>query len=82
VESQPQGRKKTLVKGLAAMMLLGIAGCSQSSPQFLPFGGDDNTVALDPATGQTCISYQKVATAKAGTNVTGMPYCFDLYSSK
>jgi predicted small lipoprotein YifL len=82
VESQSQGRKKTLVKGLAAMLLLTVAGCSQSSPQFLPFGDNDSTVALDTATGQTCVSYQKAATAKGGTNVTGMPYCFDLYSSK
>ena len=82
MESHPQLRKKTLVKGLAALLLLTIAGCSQSSPQFLPFGDNDSTVALDTETGQTCVSYQKVATAKGGTNVTGVPYCFDLYSSK
>jgi predicted small lipoprotein YifL len=82
VESQTQDGKKTLLKGLAATLLLAIAGCSQSSPQFLPFGDNDSTVALDTATGQTCVSYQKPATAKGGTNVTGMPYCFDLYSSK
>jgi len=82
VESQPQVTKKTLVKGLAALLLLAVAGCSQSSPQFLPFGDNDSAVALDTATGQTCVSYQKVAATKGGTNVTGVPYCFALYSSK
>jgi predicted small lipoprotein YifL len=47
VESQTQDGKKTLLKGLAATLLLAIAGCSQSSPQFLPFGDNDSTVALE-----------------------------------
>jgi hypothetical protein len=67
------------VKILAAVMLLGIVGCSRQSQRFVPFVEDDTILALDTKTGQTCVSYKQAAYTKGGTP---MPYCVDLYNSK
>jgi glucose dehydrogenase len=67
------------VKILAALLLLGVAGCSSQSQRFVPFVEDDTILALDTQTGQTCVSYKEAAMTKGGTP---MPYCVDLYNSK
>ena len=67
------------MKILAAVLLLGIAGCSRQSQRFVPFVEDDTILALDTKTGQTCVSYREAALTKGGTP---MPYCVDLYNSK
>ncbi|MGC2403385.1 MAG: hypothetical protein WA510_26580 [Acidobacteriaceae bacterium] len=64
---------------LAAVLLLGIVGCSRQSQRFVPFVEDDTILALDTKTGQTCVSYKEAAMTKGGAP---MPYCVDLYNSK
>jgi hypothetical protein len=67
------------VRILAAVLLLGVTGCSQQSQRFIPFVEDDTILALDTKTGQTCVSYKEAAMTSDGTP---MPYCVDLYNSK
>jgi hypothetical protein len=67
------------VKILVAVLLVTIVGCSRQSQRFVPFVEDDNILALDTKTGQTCVSYKQAALTKGGTP---MPYCVDLYNSK
>jgi hypothetical protein len=66
------------VKILATMMLLATIGCSRQQ-RFVPFVEDDNILALDTKTGQTCVSYKQAAVTDIGAP---MPYCVDLYNSK
>jgi uncharacterized protein YcfL len=67
------------VKILAAVMLVVIVGCSRQSQRFVPFVEDDNILALDTKTGQTCVSYKQPVLTNSGTP---MPKCVDLYNSK
>jgi hypothetical protein len=66
------------VKILAATVLLAMMGCSRQQ-RFVPFVEDDNILALDTKTGETCVSYKQPALTDIGTP---MPYCVDLYNSK
>jgi hypothetical protein len=76
--------RRFLVKILAAVLLLGIVGCSQQSQRFVPFVEDETILALDTKTGQTCVSYKEAALKEAALTKGGtpMPYCVDLYNSK
>jgi hypothetical protein len=67
------------VKILAAVLSVTMVGCSRQSQRFVPFVEDDNILAVDTKTGQTCVSYKQAALTKGGTP---MPYCVDLYNSK
>jgi hypothetical protein len=67
------------VKILAPVMLMAMMGCSRQAQRFVPFVEDDNILALDTKTGQTCVSYKQAALTNGGTP---MPYCVDLYNSK
>jgi hypothetical protein len=60
-------------------MLVATLGCSRQAQRFVPFVEDDNILALDTKTGQTCVSYKQAALANGGTP---MPYCVDLNDSK
>jgi hypothetical protein len=79
VDFQSLEAKGPQVKILAALLLLGIVGCSRQSQRFVPFVEDDAILALDTKTLQTCVSYKRAAMEKSGTP---MPYCVDLYNSK
>jgi len=67
------------LKILAAVVLVAMVGCSRQSQRFVPFVEDENILALDTKTGQTCVSYKQAALTNSGTP---MPYCVDLYESK
>jgi hypothetical protein len=69
----------SILKILAAVMLLALLGCSRQSQRFVPFVENDTILALDTETGKTCVSYKQAALANEGTP---MPYCADLYNSK